>query len=168
MDVMSLDPRFAEVFAAIAQTVEQSDPSFQELVGAVVAAESAGNPGAWRPTDDTYGLLQLSPRRGPGIGIPARQLLRPDVQARVGLPVLADAYSSAAGQGMKGEQLVRAVCRAAGYLAEPVLRELKLGPFAPEQADQAPAPASAEATIQELKAELERYRQRLASVSAQP
>lgn len=170
LKLSNLDPRFVVGLERVGKAVTtEASPSFPDLVVGVVAAQSGGNVTAWRPSDRTYGYLQLSGSRGPGAGLSVNQLLNPSIQASVGLPALVDAYNAAVENKLSGEALVRAVCKAGGYTPEPVLRELQLGAFAPKAPDAPAAAAPAgpdpakEAEIAQLKAELDAVKAKLAA-----
>lgn len=139
-----LDARFRAVLDRIKIPAEGT-PTFADVVSGIAMALAQGDPAAHDGGRQTYGLLQLSPRRGAGYGLEPRELLDPATNAEVGLPPLAEAYAAAVEAGKTGAALVAAVCAGGGYSAIPVLRQMDLLPQ-PAGETSAPAPAAAPST----------------------
>ena len=105
-----LPEAFTSALASTEGSAPTGDPTFSEVVLAIVKAYSGGEPTAVNADAGRAGLLQLT---APTIG-DMQRLLSPAAQARHGLPPMLAAYKKAVAEGFSGPHLVQAVAQAVG------------------------------------------------------
>lgn len=142
-----LDPRFATVCDQIAKDLPQGTPIFDDVVCAIVEAESTGEATAVGGEGHKFGYLQIDDRFGVGLGRTARELLNPAVNASLAIPAIAEGYRQAVVKGLSGKDLLDYVWTESGRPASTrAVVEKAAGYGEDSGAAAAPAPTSPQPT----------------------